>query len=43
LDVFIFYQGSFEVFTAVAGLETVVAELEAVSRSEANEPVTAAT
>jgi hypothetical protein len=27
-----FYQGSFEVFTAVAGLETVVAELEAVSR-----------
>src|SRR5579863_6602855 len=32
LDVFIFYQGSFEVLTAVAGLETVVAELEAVLR-----------
>jgi hypothetical protein len=30
-------------FTAVAGLEAVVAELEAVSRSDANEPATAAT
>jgi len=36
------YQGSFEVFTAVAGLEAVVAELEAAPRTNANELATAA-
>jgi hypothetical protein len=41
--VFILDQGSFEVFTAVAGLEAVVAELEAVPRSNANKLATAGT